>query len=249
MLAVAAEVGYSETAFLVPRGGGRFAVRYFSPLAEVPFCGHATIAPRWRTPSGTGPGALLLRHPGRRRSRSRPAPIRRGLITATLTSVAAALGAARAGRPRPAAGRAALGGRRPRPGAAAAGRVRRAPGTRSSPPRPGAAGRPGLRLRRARRADGRAGLDHGRPGVAGVGRTVFHARNPFPPGGVVEDPATGAAAAAFGGYLRELGLVAAAGHGHHAPGRRHGPAQRAHRRRCRPTPGSGIAVTGTAVAL
>ncbi|WP_407696964.1 PhzF family phenazine biosynthesis protein [Streptomyces dysideae] len=37
--------------------------------------------------------------------------------------------------------------------------------------------------------------------------TVFHARNPFPPGGVVEDPATGAAAAAFGGYLRELELV------------------------------------------
>ncbi|SCD74355.1 phenazine biosynthesis protein PhzF family [Streptomyces sp. DvalAA-14] len=37
--------------------------------------------------------------------------------------------------------------------------------------------------------------------------TVFHARNPFPPGGVVEDPATGAAAAAFGGYLRELGLA------------------------------------------
>ena len=27
------------------------------------------------------------------------------------------------------------------------------------------------------------------------------------PGGVVEDPATGAAAAALGGYLRELGLV------------------------------------------
>ena len=37
--------------------------------------------------------------------------------------------------------------------------------------------------------------------------TVFHARNAFPPGGVVEDPATGAAAAAFGGYLRSLALV------------------------------------------
>jgi PhzF family phenazine biosynthesis protein len=37
--------------------------------------------------------------------------------------------------------------------------------------------------------------------------TVFHARDPFPPGGVVEDPATGAAAGAFGGYLRELRLV------------------------------------------
>ena len=40
-----------------------------------------------------------------------------------------------------------------------------------------------------------------------VDATTFRSRNPFPPGGVVEDPATGAAAAAFGGYLRELGLV------------------------------------------
>src|SRR5690606_34957450 len=33
----------------------------------------------------------------------------------------------------------------------------------------------------------------------------WHSRNPFPPGGVREDPATGAAAAAFGGYLTALG--------------------------------------------
>jgi PhzF family phenazine biosynthesis protein len=32
-------------------------------------------------------------------------------------------------------------------------------------------------------------------------------RNPFPVGGVYEDPATGAAAAALGGYLRELGAA------------------------------------------
>jgi len=37
--------------------------------------------------------------------------------------------------------------------------------------------------------------------------TTFNARNPFPTGGVVEDPATGAAAAAFGAYLREIGLI------------------------------------------
>jgi PhzF family phenazine biosynthesis protein len=37
--------------------------------------------------------------------------------------------------------------------------------------------------------------------------TLFHARDPFPPGGVVEDPATGAAAAALGGYLRDLNLI------------------------------------------
>ena len=43
MQEVAADVGFSETAFAAPQGGG-FRVRYFAPLAEVPFCGHATIA-------------------------------------------------------------------------------------------------------------------------------------------------------------------------------------------------------------
>ena len=33
----------------------------------------------------------------------------------------------------------------------------------------------------------------------------FHVRNAFAAGGVVEDPATGAAAAAFAGYLRDIG--------------------------------------------
>lgn len=33
---------------------------------------------------------------------------------------------------------------------------------------------------------------------------LFHSRNPFPPGGVYEDPATGAAAAALAGYLRDI---------------------------------------------
>jgi PhzF family phenazine biosynthesis protein len=32
----------------------------------------------------------------------------------------------------------------------------------------------------------------------------FHSRNPFPTGGVYEDPATGAAAAALAGYLRDI---------------------------------------------
>ena len=39
--------------------------------------------------------------------------------------------------------------------------------------------------------------------------TRFRARDPFPVGGVVEDPATGAAAAAFGGYLRARGEIVA----------------------------------------
>ena len=34
---------------------------------------------------------------------------------------------------------------------------------------------------------------------------VFHSRNAFASGGVYEDPATGAAAAALAGYLRDIG--------------------------------------------
>ena len=44
MLATAAGVGFSETAFLVPRGDSRLAVRYSSPRAEVSSCGPATGA-------------------------------------------------------------------------------------------------------------------------------------------------------------------------------------------------------------
>jgi predicted PhzF superfamily epimerase YddE/YHI9 len=36
-------------------------------------------------------------------------------------------------------------------------------------------------------------------------RQLFHVQNPFASGGVYEDPATGAAAAAFAGYLRVVG--------------------------------------------
>jgi PhzF family phenazine biosynthesis protein len=43
MLKVAKEVGYSETAFLV-KEGEHWRVRYFAPAMEVQFCGHATIA-------------------------------------------------------------------------------------------------------------------------------------------------------------------------------------------------------------
>lgn len=45
MLQIAREVGYSETAFVTERAENRrLRVRYFSPAAEVPFCGHATVA-------------------------------------------------------------------------------------------------------------------------------------------------------------------------------------------------------------
>ena len=47
MQRIAAEVGYSETAFAAPVAASvaeGLRVRYFSPESEVPFCGHATIA-------------------------------------------------------------------------------------------------------------------------------------------------------------------------------------------------------------
>ena len=44
MQGIAADIGYSETAFLTPTGPATARVRYFAPIAEVPFCGHATIA-------------------------------------------------------------------------------------------------------------------------------------------------------------------------------------------------------------
>src|SRR5215472_13065750 len=48
MQRVAAEMNLSETAFLVPRGGGSasagFDLRWFTPAVEVALCGHATLA-------------------------------------------------------------------------------------------------------------------------------------------------------------------------------------------------------------
>ncbi len=43
MLQTAKNVGYSETAFLTQMDDG-WKIRYFAPETEVPFCGHATIA-------------------------------------------------------------------------------------------------------------------------------------------------------------------------------------------------------------
>lgn len=44
MLALASEFGFSETAYLVPRGGSCYHIRWFTPEVEVPLCGHATLA-------------------------------------------------------------------------------------------------------------------------------------------------------------------------------------------------------------
>lgn len=44
MVKVAAELRYSETAFIQRNGDSHFTLRYFTPCAEVDLCGHATIA-------------------------------------------------------------------------------------------------------------------------------------------------------------------------------------------------------------
>ncbi|MFE1325212.1 PhzF family phenazine biosynthesis protein [Streptomyces sp. NPDC058735] len=205
MQAAAAGVGYSETAFVVDPGDGFLDVRYFSPLAEVPFCGHATIATAVAHAERHGTGRLRLR------TAAGPVTVTTdraadGTVVATLVSVAprtaplaeadlaellAILGWS-AGDLDPAlAPRVAFGGAW-HPVVAAATRDRLADLHYDMP---------ALGALMARRDWTTIDL------VRRESPTVFHARNPFPPGGVVEDPATGAAAAAFGGYLRELGLV------------------------------------------
>lgn len=44
MLKIAAELRYSETAFIRRHSEREFTIRYFTPAAEVELCGHATIA-------------------------------------------------------------------------------------------------------------------------------------------------------------------------------------------------------------
>lgn len=64
MRLVAAELRYSETAFVRQDGPTEFTVRYFTPAAEVDLCGHATIATfgtLWR--EGIVPeGAVCINH-------------------------------------------------------------------------------------------------------------------------------------------------------------------------------------------
>lgn len=44
MQQIGAENNLSETAFLVPNGKDSYSIRWFSPLTEIAFCGHATLA-------------------------------------------------------------------------------------------------------------------------------------------------------------------------------------------------------------
>ena len=206
MQAIAAEVGYSETAFVVGNTAGdpdRHTIRYFSPLAEVPFCGHATIATAVAVAERDGVGALLFDSPvGEIRVET---TLDDAGITARLRSVPT--------RSRPASEE----------------EISRAleslhwdiTDLGDLPPHVAFAGNDHLVLQagtRQRLRDLDYDFDALKALMTERGWTtlqliyiehdaLIHSRNPFPVGGVVEDPATGAAAAALGGYLRALGRV------------------------------------------
>ncbi|WP_458096762.1 PhzF family phenazine biosynthesis protein [Roseomonas sp. WA12] len=201
MQALAARIGYSETAFAAPEGN-KWRVRYFAPAIEVPFCGHATIALGAALALRNGDGVYALQLNG-------------GAITVEGWREAGGLRAALQSPPTrsaPAdpelvAETLALFGL---PAEALDARI---------PPAIAEAGARHLILALRHRGDlaaMRYDLEMGRrlmsaPGLVTIalvhaaepGR--FHARNAFAAGGVLEDPATGAAAAALGGLLRDLG--------------------------------------------
>jgi PhzF family phenazine biosynthesis protein len=207
MQAIAADVGYSETAFLTPAGndGREFDVRYFAPSIEVPFCGHATIATGIALGERLGEGVFVFHT----RAGDVPVDVERdagGQLRATFTSV------------------------EPKSGDLGAGALDELLTTLSwgrgeldpeLPPKAVFAGAWHPILASATR--GRlADLDYDFETLRALmvrrdwgtiqlvwreTPTVFHVRDPFPVGGVFEDPATGAAAAALGHYLREERLV------------------------------------------
>jgi PhzF family phenazine biosynthesis protein len=201
MLRVAAAVGFSETAFAM-RMGTAWRVRYFSPEVEVPFCGHATIAlgAALTLERGDGVFALVLNDA----SISVEGQRNGSLITAALQSPPT--------RSEPAShqlvGEAlelfgyTVDDLDPRIAPAlahgGANHLMLALKTRQA-------------LRRMRYELGRGREFMLREGLVTIllafAETAqrFHTRNAFAYGGVYEDPATGAATAAFAGYLRDIG--------------------------------------------
>jgi PhzF family phenazine biosynthesis protein len=204
MQRIAAEVGFSETAFVAPTSGAERSIRYYSPEVEVPFCGHATIATGVVLGETHGDGTYPLS------TSVGVVPVsvcqRDGHYEASLTSVEPS------STPAPQAiVREAL--------FALGWTLDDLDGT--IPPARAYAGAWHLVLAVAT-AQRLAALHYDFEALKALmlregfltlqlvwreSATVFHARNPFPVGGIVEDPATGAAAAALGGYLRSAELV------------------------------------------
>ena len=89
MLALAARLAYSESAFLWARAeDGHYDARYFSPEAEVPFCGHATIASGVALAEHTGATGRLVLHTASGEVQVDTETDAEGRTMATLTSVA-----------------------------------------------------------------------------------------------------------------------------------------------------------------
>lgn len=205
MQRIAALVGDSETAFNQRIDDRTWRTRYFSPEAEVPFCGHATIATgvalgqrfgagsfRLATAAGDVPVDVgALRDGTMRATLTSVQPVHRPLPDGVLDEVLASLRwPASAIDPVTAPGLAYAGAWHVIVPVASRARLATLDYDFE-------------RLRRVM-------SDHDVTTVQLIHREaagVYSARNPFPVGGVVEDPATGAAAAAFGGYLRDVGLV------------------------------------------
>ncbi|MFI6943071.1 PhzF family phenazine biosynthesis protein [Streptomyces sp. NPDC050418] len=201
MLGIAAELGYSESAFLYPDS----TLRFFSPKAEVAFCGHATVATSVALAEQQGgPGSYVFRTP------AGEIPVTTelvdGQVRATLTSVEPHIKDVEAADLTEALAALDWAAEDLDP---------------ALPPRIAFAGNNHLVLSAATRerlADLAYDFDRLKALmerldlttvqlVHRAGETVFHVRDPFPVGGVVEDAATGAAAVAFGAYARELALV------------------------------------------
>jgi PhzF family phenazine biosynthesis protein len=200
MLKIAKEVGYSETAFLV-RQADCWRVRYFAPAMEVPFCGHATIAlgAALGEQFGDSEYKLILNQS----EISVRAEISGDGISATLRSP----GTSSQEAPQEYVDR-----------VLAAFQLSRADLDPAFPVRFASAGAKHLILflrDRQMLADMQYPFEQVRVLMAEqalvtisllwrASDEVFHARNAFASGGVYEDPATGAAAAALAGYLRDI---------------------------------------------
>ncbi len=200
MLRIAKAVGYSETAFLVRRGEA-WRVRYFAPGMEVPFCGHATLAlgAALGERFGEGEYTLVLNDGPIRVKAARTA----NGLTATLHSPGTSSREAPEDLIDEVLSNFGL---------------RREALDPAFPVRIASAGATHLilvlRERRTLAAmtyrfeETRAlMLDQGLVTVSLLwlgADGIFHARNAFAAGGVYEDPATGAAAAALAGYLRDI---------------------------------------------
>ena len=203
MQKIAAEVGFSETAFAEMRGNkDNWRVRYFSPESEVPFCGHATIALGAALSEEHGAGQYHLE-------------LNETEITvegkAAGDQYIAALQSPRTHHTRldnkQIADTLNLFGYQPAQlsDAFAPARIHGGADHYVLP----LASLTDLSAMKYKLEDGRSFMkDHELVTIMLVvveGEELFHARNAFASGGVLEDPATGAAAAALTGYLRDIG--------------------------------------------